>query len=127
MIVLRFPVPGEPWSENKRPGSRGAAIADSRKRALWRDVTTAYAQQVPAITAGLEPSMVHVAIPCATRRGRDPHNYTGTVVKSIIDGLKNAGAWPDDGPEYVTVLDPSLVISNEVVVEIRPRDVRVIR
>jgi len=33
-------------------------------------------------------------------RRRDPHNYMPTV-KAIIDGLVDAGVWPDDTPEDV--------------------------
>ena len=70
-----------------------------------------------------DPSTVEVFIPFTTNRRRDPHNYVGTVVKWIIDGLVYAGAWPDDTPEWVTVLEPVLVKYPDLLVkvEIKPR------
>jgi hypothetical protein len=47
----------------------------------------------------------------------DPHNFCGTVLKAVVDGLVLAQAWPRDTAEYVghresillTSDDPSLV------------------
>jgi hypothetical protein len=71
----------------------------------------------------IPPSIVRVTIPFTQHRRRDPHNYVGTVVKWIIDGLVYAGAWPDDTPEWVEVLEPVLVKDPELMVkvEIEPR------
>jgi len=55
-----------------------------------------------------------VEIPFPQRRIRDPHNYCGTVVKAVIDGLVMGGAWPDDTPEYVGHLEPSLYVTPRV-------------
>lgn len=53
---------------------------------------------------------VQVTIPFDTKQARrDPHNYCGTVVKAIIDGLVLANLWPDDTPEYVGHVEPLLV------------------
>jgi len=123
-VVLTFPVPGEPPSVNKSPRSRGAAIGWSKKRQEWRDTCAAYAAEHPVISRGLPPSMVQVTIPFSTNRRRDPHNYTGTVVKWIIDGLVKAGAWPDDNEDWVSVVDSRLVVGNEVSVLITERNVR---
>jgi Holliday junction resolvase RusA-like endonuclease len=68
----------------------------------------------------LEPALVRVHIPFTQNRRRDPHNYCGTVVKAIIDGLVKAGAWEDDTPEYVEHLSPVLYKGDEVKVEIYP-------
>lgn len=70
------------------------------------------------------PCDVQVTLPFRTVRGRDPHNYVDTVVKAIVDGLKDdyetiggrrvatfQGAWPDDTPEWVRVLEPFCVTS----------------
>jgi Holliday junction resolvase RusA-like endonuclease len=122
VIALVFPVPHEPRSVNKMPSSRGGRIGLSKERAKWRDTAEAYAADYPDLMAGLGPSTVQVSIPFSNERRRDPHNYTGTVVKWIIDGLVRAGVWADDNPKYVTVLDPVLVIGNEVTVTIRPRE-----
>jgi hypothetical protein len=56
------------------------------------------------------------------RRRRDPHNYFATV-KPIIDGLVDAGLWPDDTPAWVTTTEPALRITSDqtVTVTITPR------
>lgn len=122
MTVLAFPVPCEPRSVNKLPSSRGGRIGLSRERSLWRDVAQTYAEEHGELVGGLGPSLVRVTIPFSNVRTRDPHNYTGTVVKWVIDGLVRAGVWPDDNPAHVTVLDPELVVGNEVRVTITPRE-----
>lgn len=59
-------------------------------------------------------------------RRRDPHNLAPTV-KAIVDGLVDAGVWPDDTDEYVTVLDPRFykpdgaLVFAPIVVELVPR------
>jgi hypothetical protein len=121
VIVLTFPVPHEPRSVNRLPSSRGGQIGLARERKAWRDTTTAYAEDRGDLVCGLGPSTVRVTIPFKDQRTRDPHNYTGTVVKWIVDGLVRAGVWPDDNPAHVTVLDPLLVVGNEVSVTIEPR------
>lgn len=83
----------------------------------WRTASNAgikakYGVALPAFVDGLEyvgVTTVTVEIPFPTKRRRDPHNYTGTVVKSIIDGLVAVGVWPDDTPEWVKVAEPVLV------------------
>jgi hypothetical protein len=59
---------------------------------------------------------------------RDPHNYVGTMCKVIVDVLTDdtrgkkiiePRLWPDDTPEWVTVLEPILVRGTEAKVEIR--------
>lgn len=126
MTILRFPCPAEPLSVNReaaKPRSRQGAMRLYRIHATWRDTTTMMARSKLRGTK-LGPSTVQVTIPFSTNRRRDPHNYTGTVVKWIIDGLVLAGVWPDDTAEYVTVQDPVLVVGDEVVVSIQPRRVR---
>lgn len=36
---------------------------------------------------------------------RDPHNWFPTV-KAVVDGLVDAGLWPDDTSEYVITTEP---------------------
>lgn len=56
-------------------------------------------------------------------RRRDPHNYMPTV-KAIIDGLVDAGVWPDDTAEWVTVHDSQFerAATRSVTVDIWPRE-----
>ena len=41
--------------------------------------------------------------------------------KAIIDELVRLGLWPDDTPEYVTELMPTIEISGLVTITIQPR------
>ncbi len=61
------------------------------------------------ITAPLPPCWITVTLPVADRRRRDPSNYMLTT-KHIVDGLVDAGLWPDDTPEYVTQTEPTLEV-----------------
>ena len=61
------------------------------------------------------PCFVFVELPVADRRRRDPANYAPTV-KHIVDGLVDAGCWPDDTPEWVTTTEPTLRVGGELVV-----------
>ena len=44
---------------------------------------------------------------------RDPHNYCGTVVKAVIDGLVLASVWPKDTPDYVGHRESLLIASDD--------------
>lgn len=116
---LEFYPPCAAWSVNQK---RHWA-ADRRDRELWFYSASIYARQANfrGQPFPLSPSTVAVTIPFDSNRRRDPHNYTGTVVKAIIDGLVRAGCWPDDTAEFVTVIDPKLVVGGPVVVEVTPR------
>jgi hypothetical protein len=69
----------------------------------------------------LNPAIVQVTIPFTVDRIRDPHNYCGTVLKAVIDGLVKGGAWPDDSPEWVGHREPILRKGGEVWVQLRSR------
>lgn len=117
---ISFHPPCPPWSVNER---RHWA-AEGRDRKLWKTLARLRAEDylLRRTLPGLRPSNVSVTIPFPGPGRRDPHNYTGTVVKAIIDGLVAAGCWPDDTAEYVTVIDPTLTVhGGEVVVEASPR------
>ena len=62
--------------------------------------------------------LVTVTIPFTQNRRRDPHNYCGTVLKAIIDGLVHAGVVPDDTPEWIGHREPRLVKGGDVIVEL---------
>jgi hypothetical protein len=67
------------------------------------------------------PALVRVHIPFPVDRRRDPHNYCGTVVKAIVDGLVNAGAWDDDTPEFVEHISPILYKGDMVIIELHEK------
>jgi hypothetical protein len=63
---------------------------------------------------------IFVTLPFKNKGRRDPHNYIGTNVKTIIDALIKEGLAPDDTAEYIEVLEPRLSIDdrNEVLIMI---------
>jgi hypothetical protein len=61
----------------------------------------------------LPPAIVQVVIPFAQKRKRDPHNYCGTVLKAIVDGLVEEGLWPDDNPEWIGHRESQMIIGNQ--------------
>lgn len=66
------------------------------------------------------PSLVTVTLPVSGNRRRDPHNWTPTV-KAIVDGLVDAGVWPDDNSDWVATVEPVLdATATQVVVAITP-------
>jgi hypothetical protein len=70
----------------------------------------------------LPPSNVKVHLPFETKARRDPVNFI-PAVKAVIDGLVEAGCWPDGTPEWVTVIEPVGCVGAglAVVVEIESR------
>lgn len=91
----------------------------------WRAAAHRAGLRIPGDMRPTGPVTVTVVLPVADRRVRDPHNYFATV-KPIIDGLTDAGLWPDDGPDHVTTTEPRLVICRHpaprrVTVEIQDR------
>lgn len=89
------------------------------KSKLWKESAFWMAKQ--AGWRDLAPSIVTATIPFDVDRRRDPHNYVGTCLKAIVDGLVLARCWPDDTSEYVRTLEPLLVVGGPVVVEVTER------
>lgn len=101
---------------------------DRRRARAWRQATGwAAIDQLGTTPAARRkgPSIVTVTLPVHSDRDRDPHNFFKTV-KHVIDGLVDAGLWPDDTPEWVTTTEPHLELTKErpglVSVAITPRD-----
>lgn len=125
---LTFTAPNRPASINRTKSMHWAA----RQRALepWKDLAWAVARNYRVQARGFVPMPITVqaVLPFRTANRRDPHNYTGTVVKAIVDGLVKAGVVPDDTPDWVTVIDPEFRIVRDksdpltATVRIRPRE-----
>ena len=122
--TLTFPQPAKPRTMNHRGPWRAAWGATK----TWRNTAAHH-----ALTLGRSPSerrrppcLVRVSFPTSTpNTRRDPHNWAPTV-KAILDGMVDAGIWPDDNDQWVTVLDPRFhqVPRNhigDVIVEMFPR------
>lgn len=124
---LTFTAPTHPLSINRANGMHWAArerLLEPWRKAAW--VTGHNARVCRLIDTGT-PVTIQAVLPFRSAIRRDPHNYTGTVVKAVVDGIKTAGIIPDDTPEWVTVLDPELVIIRDkaepltATIRIRPR------
>ena len=66
----------------------------------------------------LPPVDIQVTLPFTEHRRRDPHNYTGTNVKAIVDALVAEEILVDDTEDYVTILDPIITINPEGMVRV---------
>ncbi len=113
---LQFPKPDRAWSTNE-----DRRLHWRQRHELvqtWNQAAFVYARQ--AKMRELPPSRVTISIPFRSQRRRDPHNYTGTVVKAIVDGLVRASLWPDDTPNWVRVAEPVLTSGDTVLVTIEP-------
>lgn len=86
----------------------------SRSVKQWRHAAAFAALEqlgtTPAARA-CRPCFVAVQLPVTDSRKRDPHNYTPTI-KAIVDGLVDAGAWPDDHAGWVTTIEPALYVTS---------------
>lgn len=113
MIVIDLGVPpAKPMSINEeRSGHWRAARAHSK---AWRELAWAVALHTHlAALVAQAPATVTVEIPVKGNYRRDPANYFG-VAKAVIDGLVDAGVWPDDTPQWVAVAEPTLVVGGDV-------------
>lgn len=122
LLAIDLPtVPAAPLSMNEAKGMHWRKVRD--RCDPWRDTVAWLGKQhrrtVHALIAEHgRPLAVRVTIPFAVDRRRDAHNYTGTVVKAVIDGLQIAGWIADDTPEWVTVLDPILTVGGNPRIEL---------
>ena len=119
MTTISFPQPAPLMSLNDR--QHWAARAELTRR--WR--TAAYYATVAALPGKRDhgPTIVTVELPVRDSRRRDPSNYVATV-KPIVDGLVDAGVWPDDDGSWVATSEPVLVVGGtRVVVRLEPRQV----
>jgi crossover junction endodeoxyribonuclease RusA len=121
--VVTFERPAKLMSMNDRPHW---SVARRLARA-WRQAAAWSAVDQLGTTPQMRlrgPSTVTVTLPVHGDHRRDPHNYF-TTVKHVIDGLVDAGAWPDDTPEWVTTTEPRLELTKTrpgvVTVSIIPR------
>lgn len=117
-LILSFPAPTVPMSINKARGRHWRANAKLTEP--WRDISILAMRQglarlyaENALTRNARPLYIQVELPFRTVNRRDPHNYVGTNVKAVVDGLVRGGLVPDDSPEWVTVVDPALVIERD--------------
>lgn len=98
---LAFPVHRDNWwTANDRLHHHAVAKRKRHLRALaaW---TVAQARPPRFERARV---IAHVSYPTNTRA--DPGNVVGTVVKALIDGMTDAGCFPDDDHTHLVGPDP---------------------
>lgn len=106
-VELRFAPPTRPWSTNEDRTLHWAPRAKRVK--AWRQA--AFLTASAAGLRGYDRCLVEVELPFERHARRDPMNYVGTCVKAICDGIVDAGVVPDDTVEWMTVVQPTLVVS----------------
>lgn len=105
ITTLWFPQPGRLLNMNHRVHWRQRAAITRQ----WR-----HAANQSALLLGTPsnrahpPAWVRLIIPVPDRRRRDRANLA-PLTKACVDGLVDAGVWPDDTYEYVETLEPLLV------------------
>lgn len=117
MTTISFQQPDKRLSLNDREHW----AVKARKAKAWRSCAHLHAITTlgaPLCARSRPRSFVEVTFPVKQNRRRDPHNAIATV-KPIIDGLVDAGVWPDDTDEYVIVLDPKFDKRDDNLVVVR--------
>lgn len=109
-FTLAFMQPATPVSIN--------AVAGRSRRSWawrvnsWKATTTTLATdamralEIPQDGSGIARIGVLVSWQARGARRRDPHNYSSTTVKAVVDGLVAAGVVADDTGDQVVVYDP---------------------
>ena len=108
--TITVPAPGPYMSMNdsehfRAKARRTKAWRTAAKNAAGRDVTTT----TPGRLRYLPPCIITCTFSVPDRRRRDPANMAATV-KPCVDGMVDAGLWPDDTPEYITTVEPTFVV-----------------
>jgi crossover junction endodeoxyribonuclease RusA len=115
MHTLTFPAPGKLLNLNDRTHWRPKAELNR----MWRQA--AFIAATNAQYGMLPPCTVACCFPVRSLKvRRDPSNWYATV-KPIVDGLTDAGLWPDDTAEWVATVEPTFHKGGMVVVELTER------
>jgi crossover junction endodeoxyribonuclease RusA len=112
-LTLFFLKPAEYLTMNQR---KHWAWTMKQKQA-WRESSRlAGLEWRPGATSRLLDgfAIVSFEFPVTQNRRRDPHNFYPTI-KPIIDGLTDAGFWPDDTADFVATREPTFVMDTDYV------------
>lgn len=124
---LKFAVTGaRPLTSNQSTGRNRYVVA--KQVALWRKAvadTSFLSSSFPLRPAHIVAQPVYFNM-----RSRPDTGAAHPTVKAIVDGLVDAGAWPDDNPDYVSRIThlPPVMCHNSgdgiiiEVVEVREKD-----
>lgn len=83
--------------------------------------TLAQAAEIPA----LGPCGIVVRVEIPNRAGEPDVGACYLDVKAAVDGIRDAGVWPDDSPRWVrwmTMHAPVVTGRNAVVIELHPQE-----
>lgn len=115
-MIFEFKAPTHPWSINQERRKHWGWRAAKAK--LWREAAFyAWKQQRPK---DWEPRLcvVEFVLPVRDSRRRDEQNYGGAP-KAALDGMVDAGCWPDDTPEWIESVSVELVVRRSGLVSVR--------
>jgi hypothetical protein len=116
-VTITFPEPAERLMSNDRLHWSKRAL----RTRIWRTTAQYKAMGQLGQQCNVGPCYVRVTFPVTVNRRRDSDGPAPTV-KAIVDGLVDAGCWPDDTPEWVETLGSRFAKgATEVVVELIPR------
>lgn len=118
-LILTFKAPNRPLSINEANSLHWAA--KRRRLEPWRDLTfyaLKHADKDEKELFNNKAIRVSIKLPFSRKSRRDPHNYTSTVCKAIIDELVLGGLIPDDNPNWLSFDEPLLVVDKSLIVEI---------
>mgnify|MGYP001558324303 FL=1 len=123
-MTITYPAPLPPWSTNEDRNLHWGRRAERVK--AWHDAAYWNAKQAGwnHPSKNNRPSTVQLTVTYPTKRRRDASNLVGTIVKASVDGLVAAGVFPDDTPEWVTVLEPVILVApgwHVVSIEVKDR------
>lgn len=115
MCTFTYKAPNRPLSINE--ANRMHWAPRRLRLAPWKELTRAAYRAAKKEKTGV-PVDVLVILPFERKARRDPHNYTSTTVKAIVDVLVAEGLVPDDTAEWVRVLEPELVVGKDLDVRV---------
>jgi hypothetical protein len=120
-IVLHFPLPAKCLTMNQRlHWAQKAKLTARWREATWAAVMDAYGGGRGDRDSYRVRSVVQLVLPVRSLKiRRDPHNWFPTV-KACVDGLVDAGLWPDDTSEYVVTVEPRFHLKVDVELHITP-------
>lgn len=127
-ILLGFAAPAEYLTLNQRLHWWERAA----RTEAWRTAAALHARNAArqdGIGTPLPSCDLRFVFSVKGNRRRDPHNWVATV-KPIVDGLVDAGWWPDDTPDHLSTTEPRLHVKTsssqrpqlDVMVIATPRD-----
>lgn len=119
--VMFLPKAGKHWINSN---DRSFWMERSRRTKAWRDL--ARDQAVTLFVPHLQAGHVICELIFGDRRRRDPANWAPTA-KACIDGLVDAGVFPDDDYKHVTgpdmrIGDPNVGANTGLRLHIYPKE-----